>query len=217
MPDDRPRPDPVAQEPEQSAPPKYNPAHFDEHRTTLPHGVAYGKLDGLTTSAILERNGETIVMQSLEADPDYDFWRYGMTDFRESPSGRYVLFDATGWEWRDMYMYDTVTNGIVVTMSTPETATLTKDERRLVTCSSAGMSSDSVGKVLSLPEGKILVAIDSQTVGVGTGSYIDTVGCSLLGNTATFDAREIHIADRTLSDEIHRFDVDVETGKVTRR
>lgn len=200
-----------------SEPPAYSEEDFEGGRTTLEHGVAYGKLDGLETAAILERDGEIFVMQTLAVEPNHAFWRYVFRDFRESPSGRYVFFEALGWEWADFYVYDTDERLIIVKMSDPQAWGITEDERRLFECQSAGMSSNAHGSVYSLPEGTPLVTIDQDDIDLAQDSYLDTVECTRNGNSVTFVVTEYSTGEHPGTTVSHTFVVDLETGAVTKK
>ncbi len=163
---------------------------FVDETTTLadgPEGTVMIEKKGLTSKISITRDGQTFVMDSETVDEEYGYWRYDYRDVRFSPSGRYVIFDRIGWEWRETIVYDIDQRRAVRTIPSAQTTATTQAEHALYSCGVDEMGGERHAKVYSLPAGDELVSVFPEA---GSGNMLITVECGMKNENVEFTFSE---------------------------
>lgn len=185
------------------------------------HGTAYAEVKGTRSFAMLSMAGETTIMHESDIiDPANDLWGYNYKNFRFSPSGRYVLFEAVGWEWMDGFVFDTQTKTLLSPpIATPHTFAVTPDEQRLFSCAHNEFGGEFHGKVYALPDGRELVnVIPKEGFPTGSGTYITDIQCAMSGVNVEFTLSEGRYGPTgDVVTATHRIVVDPSDGRIITR
>ncbi len=138
--------------------------------------TAYAARRGDKNYVFLNKNGKEVIIDQGDAHYDSNYQNISnVKHFSQpqfSPTGRYLTYSMSGWEWSVGYIYDTKKNEklggtLANDLSEAGIFEFTPDEKYLYMCSSSGMSSGPGGKIYSVPEFKIEYDLleNSQTKG----------------------------------------------------
>lgn len=119
--------------------------------------TAYAKKQNGKSFVILEQYDVEIIIDEGVADYDGGHTNLETVKFfgniRFSESGKYLIYQMSGWEWSKIYIYDIEAGGKVLEFS-PGTNGFAREEKSFFVCSSAGMSTAAEGVIYSVPDFK---------------------------------------------------------------
>jgi hypothetical protein len=133
---------------------------------------------GDTNDAVLERDGERIVMKEGTATESANVESFNHFSF--SPSGRYVLFYSQLWEGGHWNVYDSESRRIVAEPTGH--MGMASGERRLFECGAEDYGSSFHAKIASLPDGETVIdVVDALKLDYAqSGRYV--VDCTALAH-----------------------------------
>lgn len=170
---------------------------------------AYVKRKGDVNYIILVENGKEIIVDQGYAD--YDKYNIGEVKFFNieefSPSGKYLIYGMSGWEWHLTYIYDPIAKKQILKIDGPGKYGFTKNEEAFYHCMSPGMM-DGSGTIYSAPGFQKEYDIYSSNSKVAQG-YMN-IECDYIenGNYVVFYLDNEGVADQSYEKKEVRFYLD---------
>jgi hypothetical protein len=115
--------------------------------------LAYSRLKSNKNEMVLIKNGEEKIID--DGDNDWEN-KIGTTTYFSnpsfSPSGKYLIYDASGWEWGSPILYDIAKQQQISIDLSYADIFFSQDEKYLLSCTSAGIGSGVSAIIYSAPD-----------------------------------------------------------------
>ncbi len=134
-------PDAPAEIPEQLA----NEATFDDRTASAVEE------DG-RTAVLLAQDGKEIVVEESRHDPENPVGGFLFRNLAFSPRGRFLVYEAWGWEWSGGRVYDTQAQKNVLEFAPPSYYGFTPDEQFFYACGISHLGGEFIAAVYASPD-----------------------------------------------------------------
>jgi hypothetical protein len=147
------------------------------------NNIVFTKKKSGKNYVILNKNGKEIIVDQGISDYNNEYSNIGEVkhfgNIKFSPSGKYMMYGMSGWEWGVRYVYDISREKNVLDDVESDVLEFSPDEKYLFSCSSAGMASGPGGKIYRIPDfGKPMYEIPQEMFKIDSSTEYLNVDCS---------------------------------------